>query len=174
MKKMPITLVLVSFLALSLSGCIYSRELARTGKDIERESNAKLDRQVMINVGAITVGMARGIMKYVDDEDVRFARHLLGDIRRMKMGLFEIDRQPSAEFDVTNLARFEDWEVALKVRDEDDHVYLMYREHQDSIREIFLFVFEEDHLVVAKARGNLNHVVSDIIREYETEIAVLN
>lgn len=171
MNNRSITVLQLLIFCIVSSGCLYSRELSRTAKDIERHSAAELDRYFTINVGSVTVGLARTILKFVDDDDVHFARHLLADVRKLKLGLFEVDRDPVSDFDLPSLKRFEGWEVGLLVRDNSDNVYLMYKERDDSISEIFLFVFEDDHLMIARASGNLTRIVTEIIREYESEIA---
>ncbi len=164
-KKANAYLLLVCFVA---SGCIYSREIVRTEKDIEREFDAELRRNAIVNVGPVTVGLARAVMRYIDDDDVQLVRYILGDVKRMKFGIFDVRRAPESGIDVSTLDRFDDWEIALKVRDESDEVYLMYRENEDAISDIFLFLVEDDQLVIARASGHLDHAVSEIIAEYES------
>jgi hypothetical protein len=57
------------------------------------------------------------------------------------------------------------WEMAVKVRDDDQRVWLLFRAEDDVVREVFVVALNEDQLVLVKARGRLERVLARVLRE---------
>jgi hypothetical protein len=66
------------------------------------------------------------------------------------------------------------WETAVRVRDDDEAVWLLYRPDGERVKEIFVVVLNSDELVLVKARGHLERLVAAAIKESHGEHGFLN
>jgi len=57
------------------------------------------------------------------------------------------------------------WEVAVKVREEDQFVWVMYRADDRAVREVLVVVLDDEELVMVKARGRLDRIVARAMAE---------
>lgn len=164
------SLFLVGLMAVSLSGCIYSHEIAQTRKAIEREyRDADFDYLFMFTMGPGSMRTMKWLAKYVDDDDVQIARSYLDDVKRIQVGVFDVDDLPDLEdMDVPALKRFQrgGWETAVKARDRDEMVWVMYRERHDAVRDLYVIVLDYDTMVLARVQGNLNRLLERAVRDY--------
>ncbi|MCB0720266.1 MAG: DUF4252 domain-containing protein [Bacteroidetes bacterium] len=156
-------------LVTSLSGCFYSREMARTRHDIERV-NPGLDfkRGMSMNLGPFSLRLARWILRRVDDEDAWEATEYLSEVRRVKVGIYprrdsrgELSRMPT-------LRRFESrgWELAVRANEEGESVMIYYRERHDTVSDMFAVVVSDDELVVARIEGRLNRLLEKAMSDH--------
>lgn len=146
-----------------LSGCIYSREISRTRRDIER-SNVGVDygRGMSLSLGPVSLKLARWILRRVDDEDALEASGYLSDVRRVKAGVYRARDGWEGDFsELPTLKRFEKrgWELAVRVREKDEGVLVYYRENRASVSDMFVVVASQDELVLAKIEGRLNRLL---------------
>jgi hypothetical protein len=59
----------------------------------------------------------------------------------------------------------EGWETAVRVREENNVVWVMYKIDDDSIRELYVVVLDENELVMVKARGRLERLAARALSE---------
>jgi hypothetical protein len=57
------------------------------------------------------------------------------------------------------------WVTAVKVRDEGDVVWVLYRLDDDSVRELYVVALDEHELVLVRAKGNLEKLVARALQE---------
>ncbi|NNE34814.1 MAG: DUF4252 domain-containing protein [Rhodothermales bacterium] len=170
MRNRSSALVLVMLAALVSSGCFYSREISRARHDLERSSpGVDYGRGVSMNLGPISLRMAKWILRRVDDEDALMASEYLSEIRRVKAGIYKTrDGVTNDLSSIPSLRRFErrGWEVAVRVRDEDESVLVYYREQRDTVSDMFVVVATEDELVLAKIEGRLNRLLERAMKDH--------
>lgn len=160
-----LSILLLLMFASPLAGCFYSRELSHTRRDLERQiPHARFDRTVTFNLGPATLHALRWMLGAVpeDAEEVHLARDYLGDIERVKVGIYHTDHLPSlSELDLPRLPRFERgrWEVALKHQDDREVTWLLYRERDNMVHDMYVVVLSDEELVLVRFEGHLNRLL---------------
>ncbi len=162
--------ILLLVVGLATSGCIYSREISNTRRVIEEEiPGSQFDRKMVLNIGSGTLRTAGWLTSLIPDDDMEEVRRYLDDVERIKVGIYETeslpDDGPSGAPMLSDMVE-RGWEVAVRVRDEQDRVWLMYRSHRDRVRALFVIVLNEDNLVIARVEGHLDRILQRAMTDY--------
>jgi hypothetical protein len=160
--------LLVTVLAtLPLSnGCMWAPELTDVKEDIARQMpDTDFRKNVTLSFGPLTMVLARAITGVIPD--AREAHDYLRDVTRVQVAVYEVEGT-LRRIDVETPERLEElmedgWEMAVRVREEDQVVWLLYRIDNDSIREMFVVVMESDSLVLVKVKGKLDRLLAEAI-----------
>ncbi|MDX1739797.1 MAG: DUF4252 domain-containing protein [Rhodothermales bacterium] len=162
--------ILFLVLALATSGCIYSREISNTRRVIEDEiPGSQFDRKIVLSIGSGTLRTAGWLTSLIPDEDMEEVRLYLDDVERIKVGIYETESLPddgSSGAPMLSDMVERGWEVAVRVRDERDRVWLMYRSHRNRVRALFVIVLNEDNLVIARVEGHLDRILQRAMADY--------
>lgn len=155
-----------------LTGCAYTNEISRTRHDIEAYSTIDAQTGVVMSLGPGLFHTAGFFAKMVDDQDAQTASRLAYGIRRIKAGVYPLSYK--SEFDdleVPELDRFKrrGWEVALKVEDDEEVGWIMYRERRGRVKDLFVVVLTHSELVLARIQGNLNELLNLALDEVEND-----
>ena len=153
----------------TLSGCLWAPELDRVRKDIERQlPGATFKREVTLSLGPLSLAVARAVVGLTPD--AREAAAYLQDLRDVTIAVYEVENIPR---DVRvrlpddlkrHLAR-DDWELAVKTREEGQFAWILCKTEDDTIRGVYVVVLNHDNLVLVRARGRLEELVKRAIRE---------
>ena len=106
--------------------------------------------------------MPRSIPGERPDDDANLAGAFLRDVHRVKVGVFRTREIPrDGDLELHTLKRFErdGWGVAARVREDDEQVWVMYRERYGHIRDMYVLVLDPDELVIVRFEGDLNEIV---------------
>jgi hypothetical protein len=154
---------------MQLTGCLYSREVAQVRRDIEREfPGARFDREIVLAVGPGFFSTVGWITRRINDPETRRISAYLDEIRRLKLGVYRIEALPrEGPPALETLPRFRErgWEVAATVRDEDDRVWVLYRERYRSVRDMFVLSLTDDELIIVRIEGDLNRLLEKIVAD---------
>lgn len=154
---------------LMISGCMYSREISHIRRDIEREfPGAEFDREFVVSVGPGFFDTVGWLAERVDDYDARRIGDYLNEIRRVKVGVFRTERLPyEGDLELESLQRFSEngWELAVKVQDDQEIVWVLYREWYDEVRDMFILVLDDEDLVIIRIEGYLNRLLEKIVED---------
>ena len=145
-----------------LAGCFYSREIAHIRDDIEDILDARFEREVVVTVGPRTFRSVSWIAGRVPDIYAQMASDYVREIDRVKVGVYRVEEAPTRrELRMDRVPRFRrsGWEVAVRVEEEDETVWVLYRERYDSVRDMLVLVLNSDELVIARIEGHLNELV---------------
>lgn len=164
---LPLILVL---LATATSGCLYSHEIAHTRRAIERQvPEAHFEREIVLNLGPVSLRTLRWISGLVPEEEARQAATYLRDVRRVKVGVYRSE-DPAAlqHVDPIRLRRFEQdgWETAVRAQEEGERVWVLYRERNGGIRDLYVVVLSEEELVLARLKGRLDQLFERIMADH--------
>lgn len=169
LRRSGLLVLLCAFIA---SGCIYSREIAQTRRDLERSApEARFEREMVVNLGPIslrTLGLVGGLVDG-DDEDVAMARRYIEEIRRVKVGVYRVERAPDLDrFDPLALRRFQrdGWELAVKNFEDGEAVWVFYKERKGHIRDLYAITLSDDELVLARIRGRLDRLLAKVLEDH--------
>ncbi len=163
------TAAIIFFGAVQLTGCIYSQEIAHVRRDIEREfPGAEFDREFVLAVGPSFFNTVGWIAERVNDRESRRIGEYLAEISRVKVGVYRTERLPlEGTLQLEELSRFREsgWDVAAKVRDDTELVWVLYRERYDSVRDMFILSLSDDELVIVRIEGNLNRLLEKVVED---------
>lgn len=169
---MPRALALLALLlfVLPLSGCFYSREIAQTRRDLERHyPEADFDREVVVSLGPLSLRTLGWVAGLADDEDADLARQYLREVRRVKVGVYKTAYLPDLDaFDPPALRRFhrDGWELAVQVREDDEAVWLFYKDRGGAVRDLYAVVLSDEELVLARIRGRLDRLLARALEDH--------
>lgn len=164
-----VVLLLLASLAWTASGCLWAPDLAMVRRDIERQlPGAVFEKEIELTLGPITLAFARMVSRVVPD--AHQASDYLRDVSRIELAVYNADRVPPAS-DVVMPDRLkemtsgEGWELAVRVRDDDQLVWVMYRIDGDTIKELYVVAFGNDELVMVRAEGKLERLVGKALED---------
>ncbi len=162
MNRFLPTLIAILILAPALSGCMYSREMAHIRDDIEEILDARFEREVVVTVGPRSLRAASWITGHVPDIYAQMASDYVREIDRVKVGVYQVRERPSTtELRLDKVPRFKrsGWEVLVRVEDDGDTVWVLYRERYENVRDMLVLVLDSEQLVIARVEGHLNELV---------------
>ena len=164
-----VTIVALVVVTSLFSGCLWAPELASVCRDIENQiPGVTFDRQFAITLGPLTMAFAKMVTAFIPD--AKEARGYLRDVSKIQVAVYESDQSISGATHVkmpNRLVRLQEdgWETAVKVREEDSVVWIMYKIDDDSIRELYVVVLDDHELVLVKARGRLERLAARALSE---------
>jgi hypothetical protein len=163
-KLTPIVIVLLLAVAVASSGCLWTPDLAMVRKDIERQiPGVNFEKEIELTLGPITMAFARLVTRM--SSDANDAASYLQDVRRIELAVYNADHMPPTST-VTMPERLkkmtagDDWELAVKIRDDNKLVWVMYRIDDDTIKELYVVMLDSDELVLVKAEGKLERLLA--------------
>lgn len=160
-------------LALPLAGCKREPPSAAALRfQLERLSGASFRRDSHVRLGRVALALVRPILRWVDDgdPDVRKARNILSNIRRVEVATYEVVSPP----DLARLDRVSDrlerrladggWTMMLHEREADERVWIFYREDDaGTIRNLYLVDLDERELTVVDLAGRLDQMLAEAL-----------
>jgi len=162
--------------ALSSPGCFWSSELSGVRDDIERQlPGASFDRNVELSFGPVLLTFARMVTSVIPG--ARDARPYLRGVSHVEVGVYQSHVDSIADVHMPKRLQSlleQGWETAVRVRDDNEAVWLLYRPDGERVQEIFVVVLNSDELVLVKARGHLERLVEAAIKESHGEHGFLN
>lgn len=163
----PAVVALVILLVLPLTGCLFSREISQTRREIETAyPDLRLEREVVVNLGPISLAMIGWMAGLVPDQDVAVARRYLKDVSRVKVGVFRAEGAAGLQDVDAGLFGFEKgWQVAVKARQEEERVWVLYRDGPETLRDLYVVVLNDEDLVVARVRGRLDRLIARVMED---------
>lgn len=163
-------LVVIVLCLVLFPGCLISREMSDVRRDIEMEFpglELTKDVEVTVNSGIFrTVGNVLG--RVTDDRDVNEAVTYVREFKRVKVGVYKIDRFPlGTNPDLYELSRFDrdEWRLGTRVTDRDATIWVLFREWQDEVRDMFVLALNDDELVLIRLEGTLDALLDKSISD---------
>ena len=139
-------------------------------RDIEKEipgAEFTKEAEVSIESGAFTT-VGRILGRVADNDDLYEAARYVQELRRIKVGVYSVNRLPSDDhINLFELDRFEEggWEPATFIEDDNEAIWVLYREWYDEIRDMFVLVLNDDELVIVRIEGALDHLLEKVIED---------
>ena len=137
--------------------------------DIEEQiPGASFDRKIELTLGPVSLLFARLVVRVVPAAEE--ARAYLRDVSRIEVAVYNAEEMPetmnvSTPKRLKKLINEEGWEMAVKIRDEDEMLWLLYHIDGDTIKELYVVVLNEEELVLVKIRGKLERLVAHALSE---------
>lgn len=170
MRKFISSIITPVLLVTLSSGCLWAPELDRVRQEIENQiPGARFHREFAISLGPISLGIMKTVAKFapVDDE----ARIYLKEIRKMRVAIYEVENVPSdVNLEIPErlqrLVSSEGWEIAAKLRDDGEAVWVLYRSEEGAIEEMYVIVMGRDELVLVRVEGKLDRLFEKAMAEH--------
>ena len=67
----------------------------------------------------------------------------------------------------TSIKEFLDTNVRPTVREDDELVWLLYRENGETVEDMFALVFADDLLILARLEGDLNELMAKVVADHQ-------
>ena len=146
-----LTLVLVAGLATG-TACIF-RGPSGMRRELSRAAGVELDRQMAFTIGRTGILLARMV---TDGDKVP-----LRGVHKVQVGIYEVKglRPGFGEQLTLEPPHLPGWENVVRIREEDESVFIMLREEKGKVRGLLVVVAEEDEWVIVRVRGNLQRVL---------------
>jgi hypothetical protein len=164
------TIPAVLFVAVTcLSGCLWAPNLERLKNEIQAQiPEAEFNKEVALTLGPVSLSLARFVTGFIPEANQ--ARGYLKDIRRVELAVYKTEYLPSLDdlrlpTRLDEMRNREHWQVAAKVREHDQFVWVLYREKNDRIDSLFVFVLDKDNFVLARIKGNFENLALQGIRD---------
>lgn len=175
-RAATLALALLLF-APTLGGCFYSRELAQTRRALERSSpGTDIDTEFAFTAGPNTLRFAEWVLSVTETDDqeerddIDRAREYLRQVRRVRVGIYHIDRFGSrpAPFEPEALDRFgkRGWELALSAEEDGERAWVLYREAWGRISDMFVLIQDDRDLVMVRIDGRLDDLLRLALEDY--------
>ncbi len=148
-KPLSMYLLISIFLAPS---CIRFTGPEDVRRDLGDQAGVQLKQETGFTVTRSGMWLAR---KFVKDEDVP-----LEGVRRVEIGVYEVKglRKGSEEPARLDLGHLKGWEPIVRVREDDEQVFVLIKQEEQLIRGLLVVVAEQDEWVLVRLRGKLNQV----------------
>jgi hypothetical protein len=163
-RRIVCVLVLV---ALAAPGCFQSRELSGIRRDLEKQlPGAEFDKNVELSLGPLVLSLARVVTNIIPG--AREARPYLKDVSRVQVGVYDARVESLSDLRMPKRLQSlldDGWETAVRVRDDHEAVWILYRPDGERVKEIFVVVLDDHELVLVKARGRLERLIALAMRE---------
>lgn len=161
-----LSLLLVALVA---SGCT-SFELTRVRNDLARQlPDAEIGEGYAMSFGRFSLGFARWITHFADGEDSEIAQVALREVRRVQFGRYDVEGALDASR-VTMPARLrhyvesDSWQHLATFREGNEAGWVLYRERDDAVTDLFAVVLSEEELVLARVSGDLSALVTEVLQ----------
>lgn len=160
----PIVVVLLIVMAGAASGCLWAPDLAMVRKDIEHQlPGVRFDKEMELSLGPVSLAFARLLTRITPDAED--ASGYLRDVSRIELAVYNTEDMPPANTvtmpeRLQKMTESEGWEMAVKVRDDDELAWILYRLDDETVRELYVVVMSDEELVMVKAEGHLERLVA--------------
>lgn len=167
----------ILLVALALAGCKETPSLASIEWELERQlPGMELERESHIRLGRFAMGLVKSVVRLAageDEDDLRILSH----VKRVAVATFRVRSLPENP-DVAVPYRFErqlaerGWDVVVRQRDHDEHVWVFYRlDDDESIRNLYVVTLDPHELVVVDLEGRLDEIIAEALADDPDELA---
>lgn len=171
------TLLIVTLALTTLTGCIYSREITDFRRDMERQyPGLELDQGVSVRFGPGMMRTLGWISRRVPEPEAQMVADYLNEVERVHVGYYPVaDAPPLEDVDLPVMERLErdGWELAVKVVEDDERVWMFYRERFDTIHDIYVVVLTEEELVITSIEGHLDYLFALALEDHAEFLDVI-
>jgi hypothetical protein len=168
--RAPVLIVIALLIAAggTSSGCLWAPELANVRRDIERQiPQARFDKEIELSLGPLSLALARVVTRFVPD--AREARSYLRDVRRIQIAVYNAhDLPPTTGVEMPAVLRelqAQGWVTAVKVRDGQELVWVLYRLENERVTELYVVALDDEELVLVRAKGKLEKLAARALQE---------
>lgn len=170
-KALPVIAVLSS-LALPLAGCGEPPSVDQVTGEIRRWApGARFEREEHVRLGRIKLGLVKGLIRMVDDEDPE-SRTVLREIHRVEVATYRVHDLPDLSGLRQQAPRFESqlartgWSLTVKAQEDNSPSWLFTRsDDQGGLKNVLVVDLDDHELTVVRVDGRLDRMLAEAIAE---------
>jgi hypothetical protein len=103
--------------------------------------------------------------------DAREANDYLATISKVKVAVYRVESLPPIEEvkmprRLRSLLEDNGWELAVRTRDRHQLVWVLYHEHRNTVREIYVVSLDHNELVLVRVEGRLDDLLEKVVEEH--------
>ncbi|GAB4316734.1 MAG: hypothetical protein Kow0074_04860 [Candidatus Zixiibacteriota bacterium] len=169
--------ILLLLVPLLLAGCYRARQLESLCEDISWQfPEAEFHRDISFSLGSVSLGAVKLAAGFADD--TREAREYLSGISRLDVAIYEVSHLDGLEY-AEMPERLEEllddgWEIVVKTKEEDERVWILFREDGEAVRDLHVTVLNPSELVMVRLSGDLNDVFERVMEDHHSLRAAVN
>ena len=153
------TLLLAAVLA--APGCLLrSPEITRTRRAFERQyPEAQFDRTVTLDLGPLAMATGAGFTRRWAPKAFERVGPYLRHVKGVEVGVYDVtDLPPLNEVNAARLPVMREggWETVVRMREPDEHVWVLARPGRSTPRALYVLVLGPDELVATRLEGRLD------------------
>lgn len=176
--RLALRLIALGSLAALTGGCfLWAPNLEPIRREMQATTpGVHLDAGVQLHFGRLSLALAKRIARATaDDEEERQVADLLRHVNGVEVAVYEVeDMQPGErklwEQKMARLGERRGWLLAARFRDEDSVGSVHFAFAGSQVRSIWIFVLDDEELVMARLRGHLDRALADAIAATGREI----
>jgi hypothetical protein len=158
--------------ALTQARCLlHAPEVAQTRDAFARQyPTARFERDIALDFGPAGMAMAAGLTRRWAPEAFTFAGPYLRYTRRVQVGVYSVRDLPpldrSLDIPLPGRLRTGGWETILRVRDEEEHVWVLARPDRAFLDAFYVLVLGEEELVSVRMEGDFEKMIEFALTEH--------
>lgn len=177
MQKALSVVAVLSSLALPLAGCGAPPSTDQVTMEIQRWiPGARFEREEHVRLGRIKLGLVKGILRMVDDDDKEDAGAILREVDRLEVATYRVRHLP----DTTGLREkapgFErqlarsGWSLTVKAQEDNNPTWLFTRsDGQGGLKNLLVVDLDDEELTVVRMDGRLDRAFAEAVAERPKE-----
>lgn len=177
MRKALSVVAVLSSLALPLAGCGEPPSVDQVTREIGKWApGARFEREEHIRLGRIKMGLAKGILRMVDDEEDEEGRAILREVDRVEVATYRVRNLPDTSGLRQKAPAFErqlartGWSLTVKAQEDNSPSWLFTRsDDQGGLKNILVVDLDDQELTVVRVDGRLDRVLAEAIAERPRE-----
>ena len=144
------------------TSCIRFRGPEDLRHDLSRASGVRLNKEMGVTVTRSGMWIARKAIKWSADGHTPS----LKGVRRVEVGVYQVEglRKGHHERVQLGLEDLPQWTPLVRIRDEEEEVFVLVDEDGEQIKQMLVVVADHDEWVLVRMKGNLNRVLEDALR----------
>lgn len=153
--------VLAALLPLVTAGCAFRRGPEDVRSEVDRQLGCDLAREAGLHLGPLSTRLALSLAGSAEGD--------LGPLRgvsRFEVGVYAVpaERRGSSRGHL-DPSRFAGWEPIVRIRDQDGEALVLARLERGRVRGLLLIARDEDEVVIARLRGDLQRLLEEMVRD---------
>ena len=180
MRKALSVAAVLSSLALPFVGCGAPPSVDQVTLEIEKWiPGARFEREEHVRLGRMKMGLLKGIVRMVDDEDDPESRAFLREIHRLEVATYRVRdlpdtsgfRQKAPDFE-RQLAR-SGWNLTIKAQEDNSPSWLFTRsDGEGGLRNLLVVDLDDQELTVVRMDGRLDRAFAEAVAERPKDAAL--
>ena len=168
--RIAIVSVALSLILLLVAGCLWTPDLDEVQSMVARQIEpATMKTEVKLSLGSTALSLAKLITVFADVDAE--ARSYLSHIDHVDINVQEISGLSSVRDihwpdDVMKSLEDEGWEILVKAREDDEIVFVLYKPHRNTIRQMYVMALSLDELVLVKIEGSLDAMMAQAMEDH--------
>ena len=169
----PILLILSSVFFFGCFGV--DNDFSKIKHDIISTANFQFHKDIEFSIGSAGLSFASAIVDFSDDND---AREIIRHLSKVQVGVYNniepVSRQAAIEIlrNIDGRLQSEGWNYIVKSYEKGEVNSIYVKQNNDNkLREMFVINLTNDKLTIVNLKGNLEKILSSVIRDRKMNLS---